>query len=158
MDSENKVIVPKIIYETFENVLEGQIRKLALQIADSLKVDEKVLLKELKKDKLSVLFLEESDTDDIDLYTCKAFDKFQNIYIPCDEPVVYKKEFCFKHMTNHVTKKDIQNNEVLYVLKYENMKYYIDKNNKVYDSSFNKIGYYDTSDESIVEFVHSDTT
>ena len=36
MDSEEKILVPRVIYETIENVLEAQIRRLAIDIAKTL--------------------------------------------------------------------------------------------------------------------------
>jgi hypothetical protein len=145
-----QILVPRIIYESIENVLEAQIRKLAIDIAKTLNVNEKILLQELKKDKISVMLLDESTYDDIDSLRCKAYDKYGHVYLPCEQPNVYKKEYCTKHMTDHILKNDIHTNECLTIIIYEGQKYYRDKHNKVYDSNFNKIGYYKTSSETIV--------
>ena len=152
MDNE-KILVPRAIYESIENVLEAQVKKLAIQIAQTLNVNEKVLLQELKKDKISVMLLDEINPIDVDSYSCKAYEKYENVYIPCEDPVVYKKEFCTKHMIQHLVKDDLLNNECLFEVIYDGTKYYKDKNNKIYDSSFNKIGYYIASSETIVLLV-----
>jgi hypothetical protein len=150
---EEKILVPRVIYETIENVLEAQVRKLAINIAQTLNVNEKLLLQELKKDKISVMLLDESSSDDVDSLRCKAYDKYGHIYLPCEEPVVYKKDFCTKHMTVHTLKSDIQHNICLTKLEYETETYYRDSNNNVYDSKYNKIGYYKPSSETIVTLV-----
>lgn len=148
-----KILLPRIIYESIENVIEAQVKRLALDIAKTLNVNEKVLLQELKKDKISILLLDESESTDIDSLRCKAYDRYEHVYIPCEEPVVYKKDFCTKHMIKHVLKEDVQHNICLQVLEYDGIKYYRDKHNKVYDSSFNKIGYYNPSTETIISLV-----
>jgi hypothetical protein len=152
---EEKILVPRVIYETIENVLEAQVRKLAIHIAETLNVDEKLLLQELKKDKISVVLLDESSYDDVDSLRCKAYDKYNHVYLPCETPVVYKKNFCTKHMTDHTLKSDIKHNVCLTKLEYETETYYRDSNNSVYDSKFNKIGYYKPSSETIVTLVVS---
>jgi hypothetical protein len=148
-----KVALPRLVYEAIEDVLEAQIRRLAIDIAKTLDVNEKILLQELKKDKISVLILDEADAEDIHEYRCKAYEKQSNIYTMCEEPIVYKKNFCVKHLINHTLKKDVQMNEVLHILCLDSIKYYRDKNNKVYNSEFNMIGFYNPSTQTIVEFV-----
>jgi regulatory protein YycH of two-component signal transduction system YycFG len=150
---EEKVLVPRVIYESIENVLEAQVRKLAIDIAKTLNVNEKLLLQELKKDKISVLLLDESTCDDVDSLHCKAYDKYEHVYLPCEQPVLYKKEFCMKHITTHVLKSHIESFTCLTKLVYETNTYYRDTNNIVYDSNFNKIGYYKPSSETIIHLV-----
>jgi hypothetical protein len=152
MDTQT-IALPRLIYEAIEDVLEAQIRRLAIDIAKTLDVNEKVLLQEIKKDKISIFILDEAEADDIHEYRCKAYEKHNTIYIPCEEPIVYKKDFCVKHLTTHILKEDVQINEVLYILCINNMKYYKDKNNKVYNNEFNMIGFYNHSNKTIVEFV-----
>jgi len=148
-----KVALPRLVYEAIEDVLEAQIRRLAIDIAKTLDVNEKILLQELKKEKISVFILDEADAEDIHEYRCKAYEKQSNIYVMCEEPIVYNKNFCVKHLTNHILKEDIQMNEALRVLCLDSIKYYRDKNNKVYNSEFNMIGFYNSSKQTIVEFV-----
>jgi hypothetical protein len=147
------IALPRLIYESIENVLEAQIRRLAIDIAKTLDVNEKTLLQEIKKDKVSVFILDEAEAEDIYDCRCKAYEKNNTIYIPCEEPIVYKKEYCVKHLTTHILKEQILMNEVLYILCLDNMKYYRDKNNKVYNSEFNIIGLYNPSTHTIIEFV-----
>ena len=151
MDSQEKILVPRVIYETIENVLEAQVRKLAIDIAKTLNVNEKILLSELKKDKLSILILDESESADVDSLRCKAYDKHEHVYVPCEEPVIYKKDFCTKHIVKHTIKEELQEHICLVTLKYDNITYYRDKNNKVYNTKFNVIGYYKPSIETIIE-------
>ena len=155
MDSEEKILVPRVIYETIENVLEAQIRRLAIDIAKTLNVNEKILLNELKKDKLSILILDESESVDVDSLRCKAYDKHEHVYFPCEEPVIYKKEFCTKHIVKHTVKEDLHDYQCLITIKYDNTIYYRDINNKVYNTKFNMIGYYNSSAETIIELVVS---
>lgn len=150
---EEKILLPRVIYESIENVLEAQVRKLAIEIAKTLNVNEKLLLQELKKDKISVMLLDEASYNDVDSLRCKSYDKYNNIYLPCENPVIYKKDFCTCHITSHILKETIQNNICLVPLEYDNVKYYRDVNNKVYDSNFNKVGYYKPSNETIVILV-----
>lgn len=150
------ILLPRIIYESIENVIEAQVRKLAIHIAKTLNVNEKLLLQELKKEKISVMLLDESTYDDVDSLRCKSYEKYSNVYLPCEEPVIYKKDFCTKHMTEHILKSEIQTNICLTRLECENVKYYRDANNKVYDSTFNIIGYYKPSCETIVKFIFED--
>ena len=152
MDKQT-VALPRLVYEAIEDVLEAQIRRLAMDIAKTLDVNGKILLQELKKEKVSVFILDEADIEDIHEYRCKAYEKQSNIFVTCEEPVVYNKDFCVKHLTNHTLKEDIQMNEVLHILCLDSIKYYRDKNNKVYNSEFNMIGFYNTSTQTIVEFV-----
>lgn len=152
MDKQT-IALPRLIYEAIEDVLEAQIRRLAIDIAKTLDVNEKLLLQEIKKDKMSVFILDEAEADDIHEYRCKSYEKHNTIYIPCEEPIVYKKNFCIKHLTNHILKEHVQMNEVLYVLCLDNIKYYRDKNNKVYNSEFNMIGFYNPSTHTIIEIV-----
>ena len=147
---QQQLLVPRVIYESIENVLDAQIRKLALEIAKTLNVNEKLLLQELKKDKISIMLLDESTYVDIDSLKCKSYDKYNSIYVPCENPVIYKKDFCTCHITNHILKETIQNTICLIPLEYDGVKYYRDMKNKVYDSNFNKIGYYNSSSETIV--------
>jgi hypothetical protein len=58
-------------------------------------------------------------------------------------------------MTDHTLKSDIKHNVCLTKLEYETETYYRDSNNSVYDSKFNKIGYYKPSIETIVTLVVS---
>jgi len=152
MDKQT-IALPRLIYEAIEDVLEAQIRKLVIDIAKTLDVNEKLLLQEIKKDKVSVFILDEAEKDDIYEYRCKSYEKHENIYIPCEEPIVYKKEFCVKHLTKHLLKEEVQMNEVLYILCFDNIKYYRDKNNKVYNSEFNIIGFYNPLTHNIIEVV-----
>jgi len=153
----NRIPLPRIIYDTIENVLEAHIRRLAVDIAKTLDVDVKPLLQELKKDKVYAYILDDSCIEDIHTLQCKAYVKTKNIYAPCDQPLVYKKDFCVTHLEKHIVKDDIKNNEVLYVLYQDNIKYYYDINNKVYDSDFNKIGIYNASTKTIIEFVNNNS-
>jgi hypothetical protein len=150
-----RIPLPRIIYDTIENVLEAQIHRLALDIAKTLGVSEKPLLQELKKEKITTYILDESCIEDIYELQCKAYVKNKHVYLPCDQPILYKKNFCLAHLEKHLLKEDINNNERLYVLYQDNIKYYCDIDNKVYDTDFNKIGIYNTSKKIITLFINN---
>uniref|UniRef100_A0A6C0D6L9 Uncharacterized protein n=1 Tax=viral metagenome TaxID=1070528 RepID=A0A6C0D6L9_9ZZZZ len=145
------LLVPKIIHETIVDILEAHARKLALEIAKTLNVNEKLLIQEIKKEKLEILTFE--DNFDITNIQCKAYNLVKNVYVPCDEPVIYKKHFCLSHIDSHNTFEDLKDLDMLYVLNYDTMKYYRNKENVVYDSEFKKIGIYDEEKQKILKFI-----
>jgi hypothetical protein len=143
--------VPKIIYETLEDILEAQIRRLAIDIAKTLDVNEKLLLQELKKDKIKTDLIE--DNSDIQDLRCNAYTKYKNVYVPCDMPIMYKKEFCISHIHDHITKDKIKDAEILSILCIDNSKYYRDIDDRVYNDEFEIIGIYKESTHEILKFV-----
>lgn len=145
------LLVPKIIHETIIDILEAQSRKLAIEIANKLHVNEKILIQSLKKEKLEILTFE--DDFDITNIQCKAYNLVKNVYVPCDQPIVYKKEFCLCHIDTHKIFDDLKDLDLLYVLNYDTMKYYRNKDNVVYDSEFNQIGIYDPKNQEILKFI-----
>ena len=152
---ELRVPINKLIFEKLEDVLQSEIRKLAKDIANTLDVDPKLLINELMKEKVLVYLIEEG-SQDIDDMNCKSFDKKGNVYIPCDEPVIFKKNYCIQHMNHRILKEQIPKDTLeLSTLMYKNTKYYIDpkNNNRVLDSLFKPIGYF--LDNTIYELVIS---
>lgn len=153
MDSERKVPVPRIIYESIEDALMSQVRKLAIDICKTLNVNEKPLIDSIKKDKISLYTIDDANESYLEDCRCKAYEKIEHVYVPCSDLVVYKKDYCVKHMTDHITKAQVSQNEILYILNIDNMKYYRDKNNNVYNSEFKKIGFYNSSNQTIYELI-----
>jgi len=150
-----KIPLPKIIYNTLEDVLEGQIRRLVGDIAQNLGVDPKPLIQSIMKEKVSCYLFEES-VEDYDLHTarCKSYELVvynnNNLYVPCKKPIVYTKDYCISHLKNHL---DVPNTEnILDTLIVENTRYYVDKFKKVYSLDFKKIGLYFPNDEKILIF------
>jgi len=142
--------VPKIIYESVEDILEAQIRRLAIDIAKTLGVNEKLLLSELKKDKVKTYLFD--DGIEIDNLRCKAYNQQKHVYIPCEQPIVYKKEYCTEHLLEHVVKEDIKGANVLNLLIIDDTKYYIDSKQKVYNLDFEIIGLYKSETKEIYQF------
>jgi hypothetical protein len=147
----NKIPVNKLIYETLEDIINAEVRKLVKDIASTLDVDPKILMKEVTK-----TYLIEEAYHDIDLMKCKYYDKKGNIYIPCDEPVIFKKDHCVSHMNYRITKSQIPNDALeLRKLVYNKITYYRDSNNRVLNSLFKPIGYFDEEKHILYEFSSS---
>jgi len=135
--------VDKTIYDSLQNIMEGQVRRLALDIVKTLRVEDKPLLQEIRKLKIQTYFFEEENdgTDDIYEMRCKAFEKDGAVYKSCKEPVIYKKEYCPKHLTSHLyTLESIKESEELYLV-YDSNKteYYFDANKNLYDRNLTLI-------------------
>ena len=142
-----KLPVPKLIYEAIEDVLEGQIRRLIKDISKTLSVPD------IPLEKISIYIVEES-SEDYYLHThrCKSFEQVGKIYLPCDDLVVYKKEFCIKHNIKHILLKDLHQFQALTQLIYNSKKYYKDNMNIVYDTLFNKVGKYIPEAKKLILF------
>ena len=145
------LLVPKIIHESIIDIFEAQIRKLAKDIAKTLNVNEKLLIQELKKDKLEILTFD--DNIDITDLCCKSYVLEKYIYVPCDQPIVYKKDYCISHLENHITFDKLSDLDVLTILNYDTIKYYRNKENIVYNSEFKAIGIYDPITQKILQFI-----
>ena len=149
---ELRVPINKLIYESLEDALQSNINKLVKDIANTLEVDPKILLNELKKEKVFTYLIEE-DYPDIDLMKCNYYDKKGNVYVPCDEPVIFKKDHCVTHMNYRICKSQIPKDTLeLRVLTIKKTKYYRDSENRVLDSSFKPIGYFDDDTNTLYEF------
>jgi len=148
------IAVPKIIYESVEDILEAHSRRLAIDIAKTLGVNEKILLNEIRKDKIQTYLFE--DNIDISDLCCKSYIKHKHVYMPCEQPILYKKDFCIEHMTKHILKENIKEAEILQVLCIDNITYYRNINNKVYDSEFEIIGVYNAIKKEIIKFIVED--
>ena len=131
--------LPKIIYNTLEDVLEAQIRRLVGDIAKSLSVDPKPLLQAINQEKVNIYLFEES-SEDYDLHTarCKSYEleKCNNthLYIQCKRPIVYTKDYCPTHIKTHLEAP--KTNNILNTLIVDKTRYYVDKYNKVYSLDF----------------------
>lgn len=151
MDEPTPILVPKIIHESIIDILEGYSRKLVIDICKTLNVDHKILLQELKKEKYEILSFE--DNFDITNLSCKSYVLTKGVYVPCEEPVVYKKCYCMKHLECNIPFNKLNGLNVLSVLNYDTMKYYRNRDNIVYNSEFEPIGYYDESEQKILQFI-----
>jgi len=145
------LLVPTIIHETMIDILEAQVRKLAKDIAKTLNVDEKILIQELKKEKMEILTFD--DNIDITDLTCKSYTLEKNIYTSCDQPIVYKKDFCISHLNDNLTFDKLKDLDVLTILNYDSIKYYRNRENIVYNSEFKPIGSYDPTTKELTKFV-----
>jgi hypothetical protein len=133
------IAVDKTMFETMENILEAQVRKLAKDIAKTLHVDEKPLLIALKKEKIRTYFYEEEHTVSVYDMKCKAYEKEGALYSRCVQPIVFKKEFCVKHLQFHNYSVDsLRESEELYlVYGLDKQEYYFDSKNRIYDRNLN---------------------
>lgn len=146
-----QVLVPKVIHESILDILEAQARKLAIDIAKTLNVDQKLLLQSLKKEKCEILTFE--DNIDITDLSCKSYVLMKGVYIPCEDVVVYKKSYCLNHLEKHITFDKVSHYNRLSVLHYDNVKYYRNEDNIVYNSDFEIIGFYNSNSQTIEELV-----
>ena len=145
-----EVGVPKFIYETLEDILEVQIRSLVNDIAKTLNVNEKILMKEIKKEKIKTyLFDDQSDV----CKQCKSFVLAKNgFYISCDQPVAHPKDVCPTHLENPILKTLDDENTVI-TLNYGKETYYRNRENYVFNLESNKpIGSWKPSIQEITIF------
>ena len=140
--------VPKIIYETLEDILEASIRKLSTDIAKRLNVDPKILIKELKKEKIKTYLFE--DGTDVNI-RCKSYVIYINIYIPCEHPIVYGKECCIDHLEKPIMPP--QGAEIWIPIYYGTTTYYRDKKNIVYDLERVAFGRWNSEKQEIEKIV-----
>lgn len=152
-----KFPIPRIIYKNIKDALNGEVMRLAKDIAKTLNVDEKLLLNEIKKDSLDIYPFEDECEEDLNEMKCLAYEKKSNIYYPCKEPPIYPNSFCHKHLHTRIVKDDVKalGHEVLTILMYDTIRYYLDEKNRIYDITLKRIGIYDEESNSIITFKHS---
>ena len=131
--------VPHIFYQTLEDIFEANIRRLAYDIAKDLHEDPKILMKELKKEKVK-LYLYEDSTDVNLRCTSYVVQKLEDthIYLLCEESIVHGKKSCIKHLSAPILPPegaDIWKT----LLCEDNVKYYIDILNNLYDYETGKL-------------------
>jgi hypothetical protein len=146
--------IPRVIAQNIKSVLYGEITRLVKDIGKTLDVDPNILLKEINKDKIEFYIFEEEDEPDIDIMKCHSYIKKDNVYYPCSSPPIYPQLFCSTHIHNHITKDKIKTHEELNILKYDNIIYYHDKKNRVYDKDLILVGRYNEESNLIVFFKH----
>ena len=91
---------------------------------------------------------------------CKAYNKEGLIYTKCLEPIIFKKDFCIKHLNQHNSTIDsLRESEELYlVYGPDKEEYYFDSNKKIYDRNLNLLnGKIDNDDKklTIYKVLHS---
>ena len=130
--------IDRIIYQTLENIFEYQVKKLAIDIAKTLSVDVKPLIQSIRKDKITTYLYEEDHDKDVDDMKCKSYVKDAALYTKCSNPIIFKKDYCPKHLIkpNDV----IPESEELFLINGPDKKeYYIDSEKKIYDKNLNVI-------------------
>jgi len=128
--------IDRTIYRTLENILEGQIKKLATDIAKTLNVDVKPLIQSIRKDKITTYLYEEDHDKDIDDMKCKSYVKDGAIYSKCSDPIIFKKDYCPKHLikpNNHIPDSE----EIFLIYGEDKKEYYINSEKKIYDRNLN---------------------
>ena len=137
---ETTIPIPKNIYETIQDSLQSHIDSLARDICKTLDVNEKILLQELRKEKIGIYLYE--DDSDLDI-KCKSYVNTNGyVYVCCDEPVVYKTSLCPKHTINPVYYEQLENYKCFSNIIINDKNYYINKENKLYNNEFDLIGVY----------------
>jgi hypothetical protein len=152
VDELELIPVDKTMFETMENILESQVRKLAKDIAKTLHVDEKPLLIALQKEKIKTYFYEEEHELAVYDMKCKAYEKEGALYSRCVQPIVFKKEFCVKHLQFHKYNVDsLRESEELYIVYgADKQEYYFDSKHHIYDRNLNLLtGKVDTENKTI---------
>lgn len=145
---ETKVPIPRTIYESIQDSLQSQIDSLARDIAKTLDVNEKILLQEIRKEKIGIYLMD----DDCDLDTkCKSYmNKNGYIYTKCDEPVIYNTSLCPKHSVHPIYYETIQHYTCVSSIVINDIKYYIDDKCKLYDEELNTIGIYNKKTNRLI--------
>jgi hypothetical protein len=147
---DTTVPIPKIIYESIQDALQSQIDCLARDIAKTLDVNEKILLHEIRKEKIGIYLIDEDC--DLDM-KCKSYvNKNGYIYTKCDEPVIYNTSLCPKHSIHPIYFEAIQYHTCVSNIIINDVKYYIDNKNKLYDEELNPIGIYNRKTNSLIVF------
>lgn len=142
------VPIPRAIYESIQDVLQYQIDSLARDIAKTLDVNEKILLHEIRKEKIGI-YLIDNDCD-LDI-KCKSYvNKNGHIYIRCDEPVIYNTNLCPTHSVHPIHFETIQHHTYVSNIVINDTKYYIDTMNKVYDEDLNPVGIYKRNSNKLI--------
>ena len=145
---ETTIPIPRNIYESIQDVLQSQIDSLARDIAKTLDVNEKTLLYEIRKEKIGIYLIDEDSDLDI---KCKSYmNKNGYIYIKCDEPVIYNTSLCPKHCVHPIYFETIKHNMCVSNIVINDIKYYIDDKNKVYDEELNCIGIYNRRSNKLI--------
>ena len=145
---DTTVPIPKVIYESIQDILQCQIDSLARDIAKTLDVNEKILLHEIRKEKIGIYLIDEDC--DLDL-KCKSYvNKNGYIYIKCDEPVVYNTGLCPKHSIHPIYFETIKYHTCVSNIIINDDKYYIDNKNKLYDEELNVIGIYNRKSNKLI--------
>lgn len=141
--------IDRIIYQTLENIFEAQVKKLAIDIAKTLSVDVKPLIQSIRKDKITTYLYDEEDAKDIDEMKCKSYVKDGILYSKCSHPIIFKKNYCPKHLIKHI---DIipESEELFLIYGPDKIEYYIDSEKNIYDKNLNIIHGKVDEDEKIV--------
>lgn len=147
---DTTIPIPKIIYESIQDALQSQIDSLARDIAKTLDVNEKVLLHEIRKEKIGIYLVDEDCDLDI---KCKSYkNKNGHVYIKCDEPVIFNSFLCPAHTVCPIYFDTIKHNTCISNIVINDIKYYIDNKNKLYDENLNIIGIYNKKSNTLIVF------
>jgi hypothetical protein len=92
--------VPRLLWENFEAVLLAQSKRYIAELAKTLGVSEKELIKKVlpTSDSLKVII---QDTQ-AETSLCKAYIQHNKLTIYCRKPVAYNSEYCLHHRTKRM--------------------------------------------------------
>lgn len=141
------VPVPKIYWEAFQSALNAQVKRLARDIASSVKQPEQPLLKALASEKITAHLFEEEGQEfqDIQSMRCQhPRPSYENpsILQICNEPILIGKgNSCPFH--THKTKLNIDHLPVYRKIRVDNSIYLLDSEDRLYSfEDFKMCGFY----------------
>lgn len=128
--------IPKIYWESFQGALNAKIKRLARDIATSLKQNEQPLLKALATEKVSAYLFDEDgqELQDIQSMRCKhyiASDENPAILQVCNQPILLGKGTACPFHTGR-KKMPIEKLPVLKKVKIDDTLYLMDSENILY--------------------------
>ncbi len=154
--------LPKIYWDAFQSTVQAQTRRLAKEIAASLRQSEAPLLQALQTEKVSVYLLEEEGSEYIDLESlrCKEMRRSPDnpsVLEPCGQPVVIgrgSKCPCHLHSKKQPALGSLQ---TLRIIKdSEGTKYWLTGENLLLNCDMIPVGRFDTAHSNLFVFETED--
>jgi hypothetical protein len=154
--------LPKLYWDAFQSTVQAQTKRLAKDIAASLRQSEHPLLKALHAEKVSVYLFEEEGSEYTDLQSmrCKEFCRnSENLHIlePCNQPVVIGQGTkCPHHLYSKKTPV-LRTLQKLRIIKdSEGTKYWLTNENILLNSELEPVGRFQSNTRRIFVFENSD--
>jgi hypothetical protein len=121
--------IPKIYWDTFQAALQAQVKRLAKDVAKSLRQPEQPLLKAILTEKVDAYLFEEEGAEFTDLETMRCKYKIPSekngaVLEACREPVLLGKGACCLHLG--AKEPSIAGLKVYRTLKIEDTTYWLD--------------------------------
>lgn len=139
--------IPKIYWDALQSALQAEVKKLAREVASSLKEPEQPLLKALASEKVSAYLFEEEGQEFQDIQSMRCQHPAPSpenaaIFQICNQPILLGKgNACPLH--THKKKPNIEQLPVLRRIKIDDAIYLLDSENRIYSPDGFKIcGFY----------------